>query len=49
MARVDIKGDIVINEYAEFYDWFGWECTCPSMVQNIFLYLINLYRMNQVS
>lgn len=35
MARVDIKGDIVINEYAEFYDWFGWECTCPSMVQNI--------------
>lgn len=35
MARVDIKGDIVINEYAEFYDWFGWECTCPNMVQSI--------------
>ena len=35
MARIDIKGDIVINEYAEFYEWFGWECTCPKAVQSI--------------
>lgn len=35
MARIDIKGDIVINEYKEFYDWFDWECTCPKDVKAI--------------
>lgn len=35
MADVQIKGDIVVNEYAEFYDWFGWECTCPKSVKAI--------------
>lgn len=35
MSRIDIKGDIVVNEYQEFYDWFGWECTCPKSVQEI--------------
>ena len=35
MARIDIKGDIVINEYAEFYRWFGWDCVCPADVQNV--------------
>lgn len=35
MAEINVKGDIVINEYAEFYRWFGWECTCPKSVQEI--------------
>lgn len=35
MARIDIKGDIVINEYAEFYRWFGWDCVCPAYVQDV--------------
>lgn len=35
MARIDVKGDIVINEYAEFYKWFDWDCTCPKDVQVI--------------
>lgn len=35
MSEIQIKGDIVVNEYAEFYDWFGWECTCPQMVKEI--------------
>lgn len=35
MSEIQIKGDIVVNEYREFYDWFGWECTCPSMVKEI--------------
>lgn len=35
MARIDIKGDIVINEYAEFYRWFGWDCICPKDVNDI--------------
>lgn len=35
MAEIQIKGDIVINDYKEFYDWFGWECTCPKSVQEI--------------
>lgn len=29
MARIDIKGDIVINEYKPIYDWLGWDCVCP--------------------
>lgn len=35
MARIDVKGDIVVNEYKEFYDWFGWDCTCPKDVNDI--------------
>ena len=35
MAEINVKGDIVINEYAEFYQWFGWECTCPQDVKSI--------------
>lgn len=35
MSEIQIKGDIVVNEYQEFYDWFGWECTCPKSVQEI--------------
>lgn len=35
MSRIDIKGDIVINEYKEFYDWFGWDAVCPRDVNDI--------------
>lgn len=35
MAEINVKGDIVINEYAEFYKWFDWECTCPQDVKSI--------------
>ena len=35
MSEIQIKGDIVVNEYQEFYEWFGWECTCPKSVQEI--------------
>lgn len=35
MAEINVKGDIVINEYAEFYKWFDWECTCPKDVKDI--------------
>ncbi len=32
MAVLNIKGDIVTNEYRRFYEWYEWECACPSMV-----------------
>lgn len=35
MSEINVKGDIVINEYAEFYKWFDWECTCPQDVKSI--------------
>lgn len=33
MARIDIKGDIITNDDTWFYDWLGWECTCPKAVK----------------
>lgn len=35
MARIDIRGDIVPNEYDEFYDWLGWDCTSPRKVADV--------------
>lgn len=35
MAEIQIKGDIVINDYKEFYDWLEWECVCPKDVKSI--------------
>ena len=29
-----INGDIVPNEYKEYYSWFGLECTCPRDVHD---------------
>lgn len=29
MKTINIKGDIVINEWARFYKWLGWDCVCP--------------------
>lgn len=31
---VKINGDIVSNDMKEIYDWFGYECTCPSDITN---------------
>lgn len=30
--RINIKGDIIPNDYKEVYDWFGWESCCPKDV-----------------
>lgn len=35
MAEIQIKGDIVINEYREFYDWLDWDCICPKDVKSV--------------
>ena len=35
MAKINIRGDIVVNEYKRFYDWLGWDCVCPRDVQEI--------------
>lgn len=33
MARIDIKGDIITNDDAWFYDWLEWDCTYPKEVR----------------
>ena len=35
MKVVNVKGDIVINEWAKIYRWFGWECVCPKDVADV--------------
>lgn len=35
MAKINIRGDIVLNEHKRFYDWLGWDCVCPRDVQDI--------------
>ena len=35
MAKINIRGDIVLNEHKRFYDWLGWDCVCPRDVQSI--------------
>lgn len=35
MAKINIRGDIVVNEFKRFYDWLGWDCVCPRDVQDI--------------
>lgn len=35
MADIHIKGDIIINDYKEFYDWFGWDSICPNDVNEV--------------
>ena len=31
MSEINVKGDIVINEYAEFYKWFDWSAPVHRM------------------
>jgi len=33
--RVNIKGVIIPNDYKFFFDWFGWDCTCPRDVEAV--------------
>lgn len=35
MARIDINGDIVTNEYGRFYDWFKWDYASPRKVADV--------------
>lgn len=30
--KIDVKGVLVPNDYKDFYDWMGQECTCPAEV-----------------
>lgn len=32
--KVEIKGEIVPNDYKEIYDYIGWSATCPRDVSN---------------
>ena len=33
--KIDIKGDIIPNDYKWFYSWFEWDGTCPNDVQKV--------------
>lgn len=32
--KVNIKGDIIPNDYAWIYDWMEWDYTCPRQIEN---------------
>ena len=32
--KVEIKGEIVPNDYKDIYDWIGWSATCPQDVSD---------------
>ena len=33
MKKIDIKGDIISNDYAWIYDWMEWDYTSPGKIQ----------------
>lgn len=35
MAKINIRGDIIVNEFKRFYDFLKWDSTCPRDVQTI--------------
>jgi len=35
MAKINIKGDIIYNEWKKYYDHYGWDGVCPRDVQTI--------------
>ncbi len=35
MARIDVRGDIIPNEYKWYYDYFEYDGTCPRDVQRV--------------
>lgn len=35
MKIINVKGDIVVNEWAKIYKWLGWEHICPKDVADI--------------
>ena len=32
--KVEIKGEIIPNDYKDIYDWIGWSATCPRDVSD---------------
>ncbi|MDA3732380.1 Clp protease ClpP [Niameybacter massiliensis] len=32
--NINIKGDIIPNDYAWIYDWMEWDYTCPRQIEN---------------
>ena len=35
MARIDVKGDIITNDYGWIYELFEWDCIYPKKVMDI--------------
>ena len=35
MAVLELKGDIISNEYKWVYDWMEWDSTCPNDAKNV--------------
>ena len=33
--RIDIRGEIIRNDYKFYYDWFGMDSACPRDVQKV--------------
>lgn len=33
MKKINIKGPIVDNDTAQFYEWIGWECASPNSIR----------------
>lgn len=41
MKTVNVKGEIIPNDYALYYDWFEMDYTCPSNIKDIIATLEN--------
>lgn len=35
MKIIDVKGDIVVNDYSDVYEWFGWDYISPAKVKAV--------------
>lgn len=35
MTKINVKGAIVSNDDADIYDWLGYDCVSPNMVENV--------------
>jgi ATP-dependent protease ClpP protease subunit len=33
MKKINIKGDITMNDSAAAYEWLGWDCACPRALE----------------
>lgn len=40
MAILELKGDIIPNDYKWIYDWLEWDSTCPNDAKNIIAAMI---------
>lgn len=41
MKTVNVKGEIIPNDYALYYDWFEMDYTCPSNIKDVIATLEN--------